>query len=383
MRAFVFTDAALTTRAGQFVWLDLNFDDAKNAAIVERLGTEALPAFYVVNPADESVVLRVIDSMNVAELGSFLDHARTAVQGTAPASPLDAALLNADRLDAAGKTGEAALAYRDVMSKAPAAWPPYGRVAVALLYGYQSLDKRADCVAAAREALPRLTGTAASVKVGYAGLDCAMALPKDDPAKNAAVSEMERAMRGILASPPKGAPADDLSAGYLSLISARKAAGDSAGAQKEATAWAQFLEAQAAAATTPQQRTVFDSHRMSAYFELGEPGRAVPMLQQSERDLPSDYNPPARLASAYLRLQRYDEALAASDRALAKVTGPRRLQVFQVRANILVAKGDPAAARTAIEQAIAYAESLPAAQRSEGTIAALKKRLGELQAKSQ
>ena len=40
------------------------------------------------------------------------------------------------------------------------------------------------------------------------------------------------------------------------------------------------------------------------------------MLEQSEKDFPKDYNPPARLALVYLRLKKYDEALAASDRAL-------------------------------------------------------------------
>jgi hypothetical protein len=43
MRAFVFTDTALTSRAGQFVWLELNIDDDRNAALAERLGVEFLP----------------------------------------------------------------------------------------------------------------------------------------------------------------------------------------------------------------------------------------------------------------------------------------------------------------------------------------------------
>ncbi|MFY0581916.1 hypothetical protein ACN28S_53410 [Cystobacter fuscus] len=47
--------------------------------------------------------------------------------------------------------------------------------------------------------------------------------------------------------------------------------------------------------------------------------RAVPAIEQSERELPNDYNPPARLANLYRRLNRLDDALAASTRALAKV----------------------------------------------------------------
>jgi tetratricopeptide (TPR) repeat protein len=99
------------------------------------------------------------------------------------------------------------------------------------------------------------------------------------------------------------------------------------------------------------------------------------MLEASERDLPGDYNPPARLAVAYLEMKKPDEALAASNRALPKVIGPRRIRVLQTRSEIFAAKGDAAASREALEQSLAYAESLPAGQRSEGTIKTLKKKL--------
>ena len=105
------------------------------------------------------------------------------------------------------------------------------------------------------------------------------------------------------------------------------------------------------------------------------------MLQASEADLPGDYNPPARLGLAYLRMKKLDEALAASDRALPKVSGPRRLSVLQTRADIFAAKGDAAAARETLQQALAYAEALPPGQRREGTIKALKKKLEQPPAK--
>jgi tetratricopeptide (TPR) repeat protein len=193
---------------------------------------------------------------------------------------------------------------------------------------------------------------------------------------------MEPALRRLLADPKGGAAADDLSSGYGSLVEARKDAGDVAGAKKDAEAWAAFLEAQAAAANSPEQRAVFDSHRLSAYLELKQPERAVPMLRASETDLPDDYNPPARLAVAYLEMKKLDEALAASNRALPKVVGPRRIRVLQTRSDIFAARGDAAAAREALEQALAYAESLPPGQRRAGTIEALKKKLEEPPAKT-
>jgi tetratricopeptide (TPR) repeat protein len=211
--------------------------------------------------------------------------------------------------------------------------------------------------------------------VARSGLDCAHGLPKDDAGRAAAVAEMETATRKTLAAPGVGAAADDVSSSHLSLIQARKDAGDPAGARADAEAWASFLEAQAKAAATPEQRAVFDSHRLSAYLELGEPERAIPMLQESEKDLRGDYNPPSRLAVAYLAMKKPDEALAASNRALPKVTGPRRVRVLQTRSEIFAAKGDAAASREALEAALACAESLPPGQRSEGTIKALQKKL--------
>jgi tetratricopeptide (TPR) repeat protein len=110
-------------------------------------------------------------------------------------------------------------------------------------------------------------------------------------------------------------------------------------------------------------------------MELGEPERAIPMLEASERELPDDYNPPARLAVAYKAMKKWDDALAASDRAMAKVYGPRKLGVYSTRADLFAGRGDTTAARKTLEEAIEYAEALPPGHRSEGTIAGLKKKL--------
>jgi tetratricopeptide (TPR) repeat protein len=375
MRAFVFTDPALTSRAGRFVWLELNVEDERNAADRERLKLEVLPTFYVVNPADEAVVMRREDGLTVTEMTAFLDEARVAAAGAPAGSPAEAALFRADRLNGEGKKAEAAAAYREALAAAPAGWPPYSRAVVALLYLHQSLHQDALCLALAREALPLVAGSPASVTVARSGLDCAVKLDKADAARAAAVVELEAATRKTLGDRAIGASADDLSSSYASVVEARKDAGDTAGARQDAEAWASFLESQAAAAKTPDERAVFDSHRLSAYLELQQPERAIPMLQASERDLPDDYNPPARLAVAYLAMKQLDEALAASNRALPKVSGPRRIRVLQNRSEIFAARGDAAAARTSLEQALAYAESLPPGQRSDSTIQGLRKKL--------
>ena len=169
--------------------------------------------------------------------------------------------------------------------------------------------------------------------------------------------------------------ADDRSSLYESLVDARDQAKDEPSAHKLRDEWAAFLEKEAAKAKTPDQRAVYDSHRLEVYLGLKQPEKAIAMLEQSERDLPKDYNPPARLISAYRAAGRFDDALAASDRALKLAYGPRKIGIYRNRAAVYLAKGDKASAHKTIEEAIAYAESLPTEQRSEGMIASMKKQL--------
>jgi tetratricopeptide (TPR) repeat protein len=169
--------------------------------------------------------------------------------------------------------------------------------------------------------------------------------------------------------------ADDRSGLYESLVDARDQAKDEVSAQKLREQWATFLEGEAAKAKTPDQRAVYDSHRLTVYLGLKQPEKAIAMLEQSERDLPKDYNPPARLISAYRAAKRYDDALAASDRALKLAYGPRKVGIYRSRAVTYLAKGDKESARKTIKEAIEYAESLPAEQRSDATIASMKKQL--------
>jgi tetratricopeptide (TPR) repeat protein len=125
-------------------------------------------------------------------------------------------------------------------------------------------------------------------------------------------------------------------------------------------------------------RVAFDSHRVGAALALGDPARAVPALLASERDLPEDYNPPARLAILYREMGRYDEALVESQRALDKAYGARKLRIFDTRADIFARKGDPAAARRTLEEALAYADSLPRSQQPQALLAQLRKKLATI-----
>ena len=369
MRASVFTDKALGRYAGRFVWLAIDTENAANAGFLKKYPIRALPTMLVLDPVKEQVALRYVGGATVPQLEKLLKDGERAARGTAGRA--DAALVRADRLANEGKSAEAAVSYVEAVDNAPKGWSRLGRAAESLVFTlYLSKDYRT-CTARALELYPRLRGTYSSLNVASNGLACASELPEH----GAAFETLEKACREVLDDPKIPLSADDRSGLYETLIGAREAAKDEKGRKTLAAEWAAYLEGEAKAAKTTEERAVYDSHRLTAYLDLKQPERALPMLEQSERDFPDDYNPPARLGLAYRTAGRYDEALAAYDRALAKAYGPRKIGIYRGKAETCVSKGDKDAARRTLEEAIAYAESLPDGQRSENAIASLKKRL--------
>jgi tetratricopeptide (TPR) repeat protein len=376
MRATVFTDGALGRQAGQFVWLAIDTEKASNASFRKKFPTEALPTFFVVDPVTEAPVLRWVGGATAGQIQKLLsDGARSVAKS---GKGLENALADADRLFAAGKNQEAVVAYRDLLAKVPSSWSSWGRATESLVYALVKTGDSTSCVKTACQAWPVLKKTASAANLAAMGLDCALALKPDDPSRAAAVADFTRIAEEVVADRRTPIAPDDRSGVYNSLLEARGETGGDAAAKKVATEWAAFLEAEAAKAKTPEARAVFDSHRLGAYLVLETPEKAIPMLEQSEKDLPGDYNPPARLAAAYKAMGRLDEAMAASDRALEKAYGPRRVVVLRTRADILAAKGDAAGAKKTMEDALALAEAQPDGQRSERLIEALKKKLASM-----
>jgi hypothetical protein len=373
MRAFVFTDRALARRAGQFVWLSIDTEKRGNAPFLTKFPVEAWPSFYVLDPATEKASLRWVGGATVRQVEKILDDGRKRVRGREKG--VEEILARADRFYGEGKNADAVREYRDALSRAPENWPHYGRAVESLLFALQSTHDGKGCAETAREAFPRLRRTSSAANVAGTGLDCALGLKPEDPARSALVAALAADSREIVSARRPDIAADDVSSVYETLAAEREAAGDEEGRKKVLSERAAFLEGEAARAKNPEARAVFDSHRLSTYMALGEPALAIPMLEASERDLPNDYNPPARLAAAYKAMKQYDEALAASDRALAKAYGPRKIGILQTRADIYAARGDAQAARKTMEETVQYAESLPAGQRSDRTIASLKKKL--------
>jgi len=373
MRAYVFTDKSLERYAGRFVWLSIDTEDAKNNAFLKAHPISVWPTLLVLDPKDK-VVLRYAGGGTVPQIRKLLDDGEHAFRGTK--SKADTLLIRADALAGQGKQAEAAKAFDEAIAAAPKGWPQLGRASESLVFALlQSRDPQR-CAERALALYPRVRGTGSAVNVASTGLSCATDLDAKSWNRSELTSGLEKATRETLAAADKiKMSADDRSGLYETLVDAREQAKDETSARKLREEWAAFLEGEAAKAKTPDQRAVYDSHRLTAYLGLKQPEKAIAMLEQSERDLPKDYNPPARLISAYRAAGRFDDSLAASDRALKLAYGPRKIGIYRSRVATYLAKGDKASAKKTMEEAIKYAESLSGEQVSEAMIASMKKQL--------
>lgn len=338
MRATVFTDPKLAEHAGRFVWLSIDTENEKNAGFLEKYPWEAVPTFQVIDPGSGDVVYRWLGAVDVATLSKRFDEAEAAVRTVRP--------------DGAPKIPSSADAEVLALSMA---------------------GKNEECVRLAEERWTALPPGGEKAGVAAIGLDCAFSLDPSAPGRAEAIARFEGRVKEATAYP--GLLDDDRSSLYGALVDARDRQDDEAGGKAQALAWLDWLDAQAKSAPNAEARAAQDGHRVSAALRAGDPARMIPALEASERDIPGDYNPPARLAVLLREAGRLDEALAASDRALAKAYGPRKLLLLDARATILEKKGDAEGAKSVLRQALEYAQTLPVPQRPKGMIARIEKRL--------
>ncbi len=367
MRATVFTDQALTKHAGRFAWLSIDVEDPKNAAFLQKFPWEAVPTFRVIDPGTEKPVYEWLGTADVAQLERRFEEALAAVRG-----PAGTALARAERLATEGRRAEAVAAYAQVLAETPLDAPERVRVAEALVLQLSMTDDAQRCATVAADEAPRLPRGPAFSNVVATGLACAAGSSKDAAWRPGLLAKLEPLGREALDAP--GVLADDRGAVYDGLVAARSALGDEAGARELALRWQAFLDDEARRAPTPEARASLDSWRVRAAIAAGDPARAIPALEASERDLPGDDNPPARLAYVYRTLGRHDEALAAIERALPRAYGTRKLGVYDSKATILEAKGDKEGVRRTVDEALAYAKTLPEGERVARMVQRLEKR---------
>ena len=373
MRATVLRDPALVKMAGRFVWLEIDTEKEGNAGFLEKFPIEVWPTFLVIDPVTEKPVLKWLGTATADDLARLLVDGERAVKGGAGESA-DALLARGDRENAAGRTAEAAALWERALAAGGPQWSRRARTLESLVLGLLSSGQPRRCAEVALAEAPGMVRGQSFANVVSVGLSCATGA--DETWAKPLAAKLEPLAAEAVKLP--GVLADDRAGLYDALATARTKAGDQKGARaRSEEAWA-FLVAERSKGKTPDSRTMLDSWIVGTAMELGDPGRAVPLLKESEKAAPTDYNPPYRLAVLYLELEKNDEALAAIDRALALAYGPRKIRVLAQRATVLEAKGDGAGARKALEEGIAYAGTLPTAQQNPRLVQRLESRLKKM-----
>ena len=370
MRNYVYTHPALKAHAGRFVWLMINVENDVNNAFMTHFPIQGLPTLLVIEPESEEVALKWLGSLTVDKLIRLFDDAELAVDPGA-AGPADEALAQGDRAFARDDFTAAAAAYGKAVELGGEGWSRRSRALDSWIMSLNLARDYPACVRVARRHAPSMPRDQSFGGVVANAFDCA--LSGGDEEGRRFFEPLVREALGV-----EAILADDRSSLYGFLCMTLEDGGAVDESRALAREWLEFLEKQRRAAPDAAAASTFDSHLAWAAVVAGQPERAIPGLKASEAALPDDYNPPARLALIYAELKRFDEALAASDRALARVYGPRRVRVLRDRADIYRDMGKPEEARRTLEEALEVAESFPEGQRSERMIADLKHRLDAL-----
>jgi len=284
------------------------------------------------------------------------------------------AMLTAEAAAAEGRTDDAIAAYRKTLDLAPEGWPRRSRTANALMFVLSKAERSEEALTLALAEVPRTArGMAGRPDLVIGGIDAAVGLDAKDPRRKPALEGFLAVAKEMVEDPEL--LGDDRSGVWMAIVDALGALGDEAGKKEASAKWAAFLDTIAGEARSPEARAVFDSHRMSALIAVGRADDALKMMEQSERDFPKDYNPPARKANILLQMGRLDDALTSVKRALELAYGPRRLRVRMTEVAILEKKGDAEGARAALAAAREEGQALPEEQRPAKLLAEIEKKL--------
>lgn len=375
MQTTVFMDPSFKADANKFVFATIDTDREANAPVVAKLPLSAWPTFYVV-AADETVLARYVGGASLAQFHAFLDAGAKAVTGVAGA---DQHLLAAERALAKKDLATADTELTAALAAAPPTWVRRPDALVSLL---QTKNKRNDirgCVTLAASSINN-TGTSASATdfVGIA-LECADTLAKNDASGAATLRALgvDR-LQKLLADPASTLSLDDRSDAMVYLREALESVGNKPEAIAVAENQAALLADAAAKAPNPKAAMTYNWHLAEVHVFLGRPLGAVPALEKSARDLPGEYDPPARLGWVLLKADKLADAATWTDKAIALAYGPRKARVLAQRAEIALKQGDAKAERSYREQVVALWASLPPGQASPDALAKAKDALAKL-----
>jgi len=355
--------ADLARYAGQFVWLELNFDAPENRAFFTKYGASSTPTFFVIDPQAERVTATQPGAMYLQELSECLDRGAGGVSPN-DQTPAEAALRQGDTLLAL-QPAEAAKAYQEALRLAPEDWSRRELAEAALVEALEDSKQWQQCAETAVAEATHMERDAMFGRVVVSGMWClhsADHAPWSEPATH---NLEQLAKEALSLSSTVRDHRDELYRTLMYLAVARK---DNASAAK----WGDRLlaELDAIKPSSDEERSALDIARVENVQVFGDPERILPALIASERAMPNNYIASLRLAQMESAAKHYDRAIAACDRGLARNPGAMgRSWLLQIKAHALSQQGKSADARRALQEALQAAQSIPNPKSRENSIA--------------
>jgi hypothetical protein len=351
--------------ANEVVWTAVETETEKNKPVVDKFPVDSWPTFLIVDPDTEKVLGRWIGSGSVQEMRAFVQEGVKSYRSKGAADPASLAQREGDAARVAGDMPKAAEAYgRSVqLSKADDPQRPERvNLYVSAVARQRTPEAYKTCVQVTMKELRSVPDSAVAGDLVSLGGNCAGRLPAGDPD----IAKMRTAgiarLRDLLAKPDAPLAADDRSDALATLSEMLDESGQHDAALAAMRDRAQVLEKAAAAAPDATMASTFDPHRVETYLYLGELPRAEKLLADREKQMPSDYNPPARLARVLLKEKKLPEAESAVDRALAKMDrGQRRVGILELKKEILKAEQKPVT--DVLREQLEVLRNLPKTQR--------------------
>jgi tetratricopeptide (TPR) repeat protein len=361
--------ADLSRYAGQFVWLEMNFDKPENQDFFSRFEASATPTFYVIS-AEGRVLADEPGAMSEVELRAFLDRGASLAHNRQ--TPADTALERADAL-LSTKSPDAIAAYHEVLRLAPADWPQREQAQYSLVTALQLQQQHQQCAeTAAREAsVMKHDNTFASTVA--AGMWCLVQSDAAATWRTAAAGKLEPLAQQALSSPET--VRDERNELYRTLMYLAVSRHENSKAAILEDKWLGELDAVKHA--DDEERSAVDIARVEAISIYGDPERILPALRSSEQTMAHNYNASLRVAQMEKSAKHYDAAIAACERGLSRDPGAAgRSWLLQTKAAVLKEKGQSAEAHEALEQALKAAQEIPSQAQRENNLKRIKQALG-------
>lgn len=381
MRHYVLDAPAMRPLGDFFVFVSVDTEKPKNAAFVDKHAIDVWPTFFVIEPASGDVLGYWPGSGSIREMDELMRDA-LAARDARHAAKLDPkselGLLVAARAATARSDYEgAAKHFEQAVQKAPKGWNRRSEALLGWISALFNAGRAEQCVKVGLAHVDEVQGASRPTDFVRILSDCAEH-HKDAREQQRAYDVSLKKLQDLADRPHPESTPDDRSDTLGVLADMLLGKKDKAAARAVHERRLALLEEAAKKAPSPAAAATYDMHRANTYLSLGKPELAVKMLEEREKQLPDSYDAPGRLAGVLASLKRNQEALAAIDRALAHVDGPRRNGYLELKADIQGALGDRAGQLATLEQVVAGYEAHAKRQKEKPKrLVTAKKRLDE------